>query len=49
MELVGFEADTLLCKVAGSDLYMPAVFFELEGEHYLHLGARTTRRTGGVA
>ncbi len=49
MELVGFEGDTLLCKVDGSDLYMPAVFFELDGEKYLHLGARTTRRTGGVS
>jgi CubicO group peptidase (beta-lactamase class C family) len=35
----------LLAKVPNVDVLMPAVFFDHDGGRYLHLGARTTKRS----
>ncbi|MCW2708900.1 MAG: serine hydrolase [Frankiales bacterium] len=44
LELVPYDEDTLLAKAPGTDGFVPAVFFDLDGERYLHSGARAIRR-----
>lgn len=44
MQLVPAGGDVLLAKGPDDEAYTPAVFFDLDGERYLHFGARATRR-----
>ncbi|MCW2671942.1 MAG: serine hydrolase [Frankiales bacterium] len=44
LELVPYDEDTLLASAPGAEGFLPAVFFDLEGERYLHTGARAIRR-----
>lgn len=46
MELLPCDGDVMLAKGADGGAFTPAVFFDLEGERYVHLGARATRRVG---
>ena len=38
------EGDVFVARSADDGMWTPAVFFDLDGERYLHLGARATRR-----
>ena len=38
------EGDLFVARGGDDGMWMPAVFFELDGERYVHLGARATRR-----
>ena len=42
--LLPHSEDVLLVQMPGADITPPAVFFELDGDFYVHTGARTTRR-----
>ena len=44
MQLLPCDGDVLLAKGPDGGAFTPAVFFDLEGERYVHLGARATRR-----
>ncbi|MCW2606551.1 MAG: beta-lactamase [Frankiales bacterium] len=39
-----FDGDVLLTKMPAYQSWFAAVFFDLDGERYVHLGARATRR-----
>ena len=43
--LLPHSEDVLLVQMPGADTLVPAVFFDLDGDRYLHTGARTTRRS----
>jgi len=43
-----FEDDVLLAKADADESWIPAVFFDIEGSRFVHLGARATPRTGDV-
>ena len=43
--LLPHAEDVLLVKMPNADTLVPAVFFDLDGDRYLHTGARTTRRS----
>jgi CubicO group peptidase (beta-lactamase class C family) len=43
-QLLLHDESVLLIKTAAADSLMPAVFFDLDGDRYVHFGARTTRR-----
>jgi hypothetical protein len=45
VSLLAHDDRVLLAKLPHVDVLMPAVFFDHEGGRYLHLGARTTKRT----
>ena len=36
--------DVYVAKVPGTSTWMPAVFFDIDGERYVHMGARAQRR-----
>ena len=38
------EGDVFVARAGDDGMWMPAVFFDLDGERYVHLGARATRR-----
>jgi CubicO group peptidase (beta-lactamase class C family) len=38
--------DVYVAQVPGTQMWMPAVFFEIDGERYVHMGARAQRRVG---
>ena len=42
--LLPHSEDVLLVQMPGASTLMPAVFFDLDGDRYVHTGARTTRR-----
>ena len=45
--LLPYQSDVFLARLPGKDSLAPVVFFTLEdGSRYLHLGARSTPRTG---
>jgi CubicO group peptidase (beta-lactamase class C family) len=44
-ELLPHDESVLLIKMPEAESLMPAVFFDLDGDRYVHFGARTTRRT----
>jgi hypothetical protein len=44
MRLVPHEGEVLVGKGPDDEAWMPAVFFDLDGERYVHFGARATRR-----
>jgi CubicO group peptidase (beta-lactamase class C family) len=45
--LLPYQPDVFLARLPGKDSLAPAVFFALEdGSRYLHMGARSTPRTG---
>ena len=44
--LLPHSSSVLLARLPGAGSLMPVVFFDLDGDRYLHTGARTTRRTG---
>jgi CubicO group peptidase (beta-lactamase class C family) len=46
LQLVPYEEDTLLAKGPSDEAWNAAVFFDLDGERYVHFGARATRRVG---
>jgi CubicO group peptidase (beta-lactamase class C family) len=43
-ELVAYDEDVLLARSAVGDGWTPLVFFDLDGERYLHTGGRAVRR-----
>ena len=48
MRLLPHEGDVLVARGPDGGSWTPAVFFDLDGERYLHLGARATRRLSSV-
>jgi CubicO group peptidase (beta-lactamase class C family) len=44
-QLLLHDESVLLIKMPDADSLMPAVFFDLDGDRYVHFGARTTRRS----
>ena len=46
VQLLPYEGDVLLAKGGDDDAFTAAVFFDLAGERYVHMGARATRRVG---
>lgn len=46
LQLVPYDGDVLLAKGPSDEVWNAAVFFDLDGERYLHFGARATRRVG---
>jgi hypothetical protein len=44
MQLHRFDGDVLLAKGPDDEAFTAAVFFDLDGERYVHMGARATRR-----
>lgn len=46
MQLRPFDGDVLVARAADDGAWNAAVFFDLDGERYLHFGARATRRVG---
>jgi CubicO group peptidase (beta-lactamase class C family) len=44
-ELLPHDEAVFLLKMPNAESLMPVVFFDLEGDPYVHFGARTTRRT----
>jgi CubicO group peptidase (beta-lactamase class C family) len=46
LQLVPYDEDTLLAKGPSDEAWNAAVFFDLDGERYVHFGARATRRVG---
>lgn len=43
--LVPHSEDVLLMQIPGLASLVPAVFLDLDGDRYFHVGARTTRRS----
>lgn len=46
MELRPFDGDVLVARGPDDGAWNAAVFFDLEGDRYVHFGARATRRVG---
>ena len=46
MELRPFDGDVLVARGSDDAAWNAAVFFDLDGERYIHFGARATRRVG---